>query len=230
MENKITDGVYPVLPMRDMIVFPGVVVPLFIGRDKSIAALENAKQANKQILLVGQTDAEMDNPYTGDLYKVGTLANILQTLKLPDGTVKILAEGVARAKVLDWTSSDPFFEAHAEVFPDKESDMAKVEILTRSITEQFEMYVQLSNYIGPEALIAVANIKEPERLTNVIAAHLAIKIEVKQRLLETPTLAKRMEELFAIMEKELDVMQVERKIRKRVKKQMEKSQREYYIN
>ena len=163
-ENKIIDGVYPVLPMRDMIVFPGVVVPLFIGRDKSVAALENALQSHKQILLVAQTDAEMDNPYTGDLYKVGTFANILQTLKLPDGTIKILAEGVSRAKVLDWTSSDPFFEAHAESFPDKDSDISKVEALTRSVSEQFEMYVQLSNYIGPEALVAIANIKEPERL------------------------------------------------------------------
>ncbi len=229
-ENKTNDGVYPVLPMRDMIVFPGVVVPLFIGRDKSIAALENALQTHKQILLIAQTDAETDTPYTGDLYKVGTLANILQTLKLPDGTVKILAEGVERAKVLDWTQSEPFFEAHAESFPDKESDPAKVEALTRSVSEQFEMYVQLSNYIGPEALVAISNIKEPERLTNVIAAHLAIKIEEKQKLLESTSLVKRMEELFAIMEKELDVMQVERKIRKRVKKQMEKSQREYYLN
>ena len=229
-ENKINDGVYPVLPMRDMIVFPGVVVPLFIGRDKSIAALENALQTHKQILLVAQTDAEMDTPYSGDLYKVGTFANILQTLKLPDGTIKILAEGVTRAKVLDWTQSEPFFEAHAETFPDKESDTAKIEVLTRSVTEQFEMYVQLSNYIGPEALIAISNIKEANRLTNVIAAHLVIKIEEKQKLLEAPNLAKRMEDLFALMEKELDVMQVERKIRKRVKKQMEKSQREYYLN
>ena len=229
-ENKITDGIYPVLPVRDMIVFPGVVIPLFIGRDKSIAALENAMQTHKQIFLVAQIDAQTDTPYTGDLYKVGTLANILQMLKLPDGTVKILAEGTDRAKVLDWTGSEPFFEAHAELFPDKESDMAKVEALTRSVSEQFEMYVQLSNYIGPEALVSIANIKEPERLTNVIAAHLAIKVEEKQKLLEAPSLAKRMEELFAIMEKELDVMQVERKIRRRVKKQMEKSQREYYLN
>ncbi len=229
-EIKTSDGIFPVLPMRDMIVFPGVVVPLFIGRDKSLAALENAQQNHKQILLIAQMDAEMDTPYTGDLYKVGTLANILQTLKLPDGTIKILAEGIARAKVSDWTQSEPFFEAHAEIFPDKESDSAKVETLMRSVTEQFEMYVQLSNYIGPEALIAVSNIKDPERLTNVIAAHLAIKIEEKQKLLESPSLAKRMEELFALMEKELDVMQVERKIRRRVKKQMEKSQREYYLN
>ena len=229
-ENKITDGIYPVLPMRDMIVFPGVVVPLFIGRDKSIAALENAEQTHRQILLLAQIDAESDTPYTGDLYKVGTLANILQTLKLPDGTIKVLAEGVQRAKVLDWTQSEQFFEAHAEILPDKESDMAKVEVLTRSVSEQFEMYVQLSNYIGPEALVAVANIKDPERLTNIIAAHLAIKIEEKQKLLEAPNLAKRMEDLFALMEKELDVMQVERKIRRRVKKQMEKSQREYYLN
>lgn len=227
-ENK--DGIYPVLPMRDIVVFPGVAVPLFIGRDKSIHALENALQMHKQILLVAQIDPQTDTPYTGDLYMVGTLANVLQTLKLPDGTIKILVEGTERAKILDWTKADAYFEAHAVPFPDKESDPQKIETLTRSINEQFEMYVQLSNYIGPEALVAVSNIKEPDKLTSVIISHLSIKPEEKQKLLETPSLAKRMEELFAVIEKELDVLQVERKIRRRVKKQMEKSQREYYLN
>lgn len=227
-ENQ--DGIFPVLPMRDIVVFPGVIVPLFIGRDKSICALENALQMHKQILLLAQIDPQTDTPYTGDLYTVGTLANILQTLKLPDGTIKILVEGTQRVKVQDWTKTDTFFEAHVAPFPDKESDAQKIETLTRSLNEQFEMYGQLSNYIGPEALVAVSNIKEPDKLTNVIVSHLSIKSEEKQKLLETTTLAKRMEELFAVMEKELDVMQVERKIRRRVKRQMEKSQREYYLN
>ncbi len=227
-ENQ--DGVFPVLAMRDIVVFPGVIVPLFIGRDKSIAALENALQTRKQILLLAQMDPQTDTPYTGDLYTVGTLANILQTLKLPDGTVKILVEGTERVKVQDWTKSDTYFEAHISAFPDKESDPQKIETLMRSLNEQFEMYGQLSNYIGPEALVAVSNIKDPDKLANVIISHLALKPEEKQKLLETPSLAKRMEELFAAMEKELDVMQVERKIRRRVKKQMEKSQREYYLN
>lgn len=227
-ENK--DGIYPVLALRDMVLFPHVVIPLFISRDKSIAALENAMENGKQILALTQIDGQTDTPYTGDLYTIGTLANVLQMLKLPDGTIKILAEGTERAKVLDWTRSDVFFEAHATLMPDKESDATKVETLTRSVTEQFEMYGQLSNHVGPEALLAVAGIKDPQKLTNIIASHIVIKSEERQKLLETTSLQKRMEELFAVMEKELDVMQVERKIRRRVKKQMEKSQREYYLN
>ncbi len=228
--EKITDGIYPVLPLRDIVVYPHVVVPLFVGRDKSIAALDEAVANNKQVLLIAQTDSLIDTPYTGDLYKIGTLANILQLLKLPDGTVKILVEGIARAKVLDWTQSTSFFEAHAEILPEKNDRPDEIEVLTRSVSDQFENYVRLNKRIGPEVLVAVSQIKDPEKLADVIATHLALKLEQKQKLLEITSLAGRLETLFAEMEKEIGVLNVERKIRKRVKRQMEKSQREYYLN
>ena len=229
-ELNITDGVFPVLPLRDIVIFPHIVVPLFVGRDKSIAALENAMAENKPILLVAQTDATTDTPYTGDLYRMGTLANVLQLLKLPDGTVKILVEGIARARVLDWTQGDVFFEAHAEIIPENKGDDTKIEALMRSVDDQFKTYVQMNRHMMPEVLAAVAQIKEPERFADIIATHLGVKIEEKQKLLETVALSRRLELLFSLMEKEIDVLQVEKKIRKRVKKQMEKSQREYYLN
>lgn len=229
-DKKVVDGIYPVLPLRDIVVFPHVVVPLFVGRDKSITALDNAVANNKQVLLIAQTDSLIDAPYTGDLYKVGTLANILQLLKLPDGTVKILVEGIGRAKVMDWTQSTSFFEAHAEILPDKQEREGEIEVLTRSVMDQFETYVRLNKRIGPEVLVAVNQIKDPEKLADVIATHLSLKLEQKQHLLEITSLPARLEALFAEMEKEIGVLNVERKIRKRVKRQMEKSQREYYLN
>ncbi len=229
-ESTFQNGIYPVLPLRDIIVFPHVVVPLFVGRDKSIAALENAMANNKQILLIAQTDALVDTPYTGDLYRVGTLANILQLLKLPDGTVKILAEGVARAEVIEWTQNTSFFEAHAEPLVDKKERDGEIEALMRSVFEQFENYVRLNKRIGPEVLVAIDQVKDPEKLADIIATHLFLKVEQKQKILETNSLAARLELLFSEMEKEIGVLQVERKIRKRVKRQMEKSQREYYLN
>lgn len=229
-ESSFQNGIYPVLPLRDIIVFPHVVVPLFVGRDKSIAALENAMSNNKQILLIAQTDALVDTPYTGDLYRIGTLANILQLLKLPDGTVKILAEGVARAEVIEWTQNTSFFEAHAEPLIDKKERESEIEALMRSVFEQFENYVRLNKRIGPEVLVAIDQVKDPEKLADIIATHLFLKVEQKQKILETNSLAARLELLFSEMEKEIGVLQVERKIRKRVKRQMEKSQREYYLN
>lgn len=229
-EIQTEQGIYPVLPLRDIIVFPHVVVPLFVGRDKSIAALDHAVANNKQVLLVAQTDSLIDTPYTGDLYTIGTLANILQLLKLPDGTVKILVEGVGRAKVLDWTQSSSFFEAHAEILLEKQERESEIEALTRSVMTQFETYVRLNKRVGPEVLLAVAQIKDPEKLADIIATHIALKLEQKQKLLEITSLPIRLETLFAEMEKEIGVLQVERKIRKRVKRQMEKSQREYYLN
>lgn len=229
-EKKEQDSIYPVLPLRDIVVFPHVVVPLFVGRDKSIGALDDAIANNKQVLLVAQTDSLIDSPYTGDLYKVGTIANVLQMLKLPDGTVKILAEGVARAKVLDWTQSDRFFEALAEPITDKKDKDSEIEALTRSVKNQFENFVRLNKRIGPEALVAVSQLKEPQKIADLIATHLPLKLEQKQAILEIDSLAGRLETLFAEMEKEIGVLQVERKIRKRVKNQMEKSQREYYLN
>lgn len=230
MTEKPIDGIYPVLALRDIVIFPNVVVPLFVGRDKSIAALENAMAQKKQILLIAQTDAQMDTPYTGDLYRIGTLANVLQLLKLPDGTIKILIEGAKRARVMDWTQSDPFFEAHAASMPEKEEDATKVDALVRSVLEQFEKYVQLSGAVSPEIITAVSNVKEPAKFADIVATHLAVKVEEKQKILEMGALSDRLSALFAIMEKEIEVLNVERNIRKRVKKQMEKSQREYYLN
>ena len=230
MTEKSVDGIYPVLALRDIVIFPNVVVPLFVGRDKSIAALENAMAEKKQILLVSQLDAQMDTPYTGDLYRIGTLANVLQLLKLPDGTIKILIEGVTRARVMDWTQSDPFFEAHAASMPEKEDDATKVDALMRSVLEQFEKYVQLSGSVSPEIITAVSNVKEPTKFADIVATHSAVKVEEKQKILEMTSLTERLSALFAIMEKEIEVLNVERNIRKRVKKQMEKSQREYYLN
>ena len=230
MVVSITDGVYPVLPLRDIVIFPHVVVPLFVGRDKSIAALENAVAFNKSILLLAQTDSDIDTPHTGDLYTVGTLASILQMVKLPDGTVKILVEGKTRAKVKDWTQNELFFEAYAELMADKTAREKEVEALSRSVRDAFRDYIQLDKQANPELLVAIEKLQKPEELADIIATHLNIKVEDKQKLLEQNTLAARLETLFKLMEKEIDVLQVEQKIRKRVKKQMEKSQREYYLN
>ena len=230
MVEKAVDGIYSVLALRDIVVFPGVVVPLFVGRDKSIAALEHAMSEKKQILLIAQTDAQMDTPHTGDLYRVGTLANVLQLLKLPDGTIKILVEGTDRARVMDWTQDEPYFEAHAASMPEKDEDATKVDALMRSVMDQFEKYIQLSGVVSPEVITAVLNVKNPIRFADVVATHLVIKAEEKQKLLETVFLTERLAALFGIMEKEIEVLNVERNIRKRVKKQMEKSQREYYLN
>ena len=227
---SMTDGVYPVLPLRNIVLFPHVVVPLFVGRDKSIAALENAITFNKPIMLLSQTDAQMDTPHTGDLYKVGTLATILQMIKLPDGTVKILVEGKKRAKVKDWTQNELFFEAYIEIMTDKDVRENEIEPLTRSVHESFTGYVRLEKQINPEILAAIDKIQDPNELADIVATHLNIKVEDKQKLLEQTSLAARLEMLFKFMEKEVEVLQVEHKIRKRVKKQMEKSQREYYLN
>ena len=230
MTTTMTDGVYPVLPLRDIVLFPHVVAPLFVGRDKSVAALDNAIAFNKPILLVAQTDSLMDTPHTGDLYPVGTLATVLPMIKLPDGTVKVLVEGKNRARVKDWTQNEAFFEAYTEILQDKETKQNEVEALMRSVRDSFSVYVHLEKQINPEILNALEKIKKPEELADVIATHLNVKLEDKQKLLEQNSLSARLELLFKLMEKEVEVLEVERKIRKRVKKQMEKSQREYYLN
>lgn len=230
MTTTMTDGVYPVLPLRDIVLFPHVVAPLFVGRDKSVAALDNAIAFNKPILLVAQTDSLMDTPHTGDLYPVGTLATVLQMIKLPDGTVKVLVEGKNRARVKDWTQNEAFFEAYTEILQDKETKQNEIEALMRSVRDSFSVYVHLEKQINPEILNALEKIKKPEELADVIATHLNVKLEDKQKLLEQNSLSARLELLFKLMEKEVEVLEVERKIRKRVKKQMEKSQREYYLN
>lgn len=228
--TELTEGIYPVLPLRDIVVFPHVVVPLFVGRDKSIAALENAMVNNKQVLLLSQKDALLDTPYSEDLYQTGVIATILQLLKLPDGTVKILIEGVSRAKVVEWTQNTTFLQAHAVLLEEDDEITTEIEALMRSAQTEFENYVRLNKRVGPEVLAAAKQINDVHKFTDIVATHVQLKVEEKQKLLEVETLKEKLEILYSSMQKEIGVLQVERKIRKRVKRQMEKSQREYYLN
>ncbi len=223
-------GTYAVLPLRDIVVFPHMIVPLFVGREKSIRALEEVVKGDRHILLATQIDATDDDPATDAIYKVGTLANVLQLLKLPDGTVKVLVEGASRAQVRTYTRTDEYYEAEAEVLPDSLGDQIEAEALARSVVSEFENYVKLNKKVSPEVVSAVTQIDEPAKLADTIASHLAIKIADKQAILETPTVAQRLEKVLGMMESEISVLQVEKRIRTRVKRQMEKTQREYYLN
>lgn len=222
--------VYPLLPLRDIVVFPHMVVPLFVGREKSVRALDSIMSENKQILLVTQKDPTVDDPKPEDMNTLGTLATVLQLLRLPDGTVKVLVEGTERAEIKAFIQEDPFMEVRAEHVKDEEEASEELDALTRSIMGQFERYVGLNKRIPPEAWVAVSQIQDPAKLADAISSHLTLKIADKQKLLETKSLVKRLEDLFTFMEKEISVLQVEKKIRKRVKHQMEKSQKEYYLN
>jgi ATP-dependent Lon protease len=223
-------GTYAVLPLRDIVVFPHMIVPLFVGREKSIRALEEVVKADRHILLATQIDATDDDPATDAIYQVGTLASVLQLLKLPDGTVKVLVEGASRAKVQNYTRTDEFYEAEAEVLDDALGDQIEAEALARSVVSEFENYVKLNKKVSPEVVSAVTQIEEPTKLADTIASHLAVKISDKQAILETPTVAQRLEKVLGMMESEISVLQVEKRIRTRVKRQMEKTQREYYLN
>ena len=223
-------GTYAVLPLRDIVVFPHMIVPLFVGREKSIRALEEVVKNDRHILLATQIDATDDDPAADAIYKVGTLANVLQLLKLPDGTVKVLVEGASRAQVKAYTRTEEFYEAEAEVLPDSLGDQIEAEALARSVVAEFENYVKLNKKVSPEVVSAVTQIDEPAKLADTIASHLAIKIADKQAILETPTVAQRLEKVLGMMESEISVLQVEKRIRTRVKRQMEKTQREYYLN
>ncbi|MGO4386317.1 endopeptidase La [Microvirga sp. 2YAF29] len=223
-------GTYAVLPLRDIVVFPHMIVPLFVGREKSIRALEEVVKNDRHILLATQIDATDDDPATEAIYKVGTLANVLQLLKLPDGTVKVLVEGASRAEVKNYTRTDEYYEAEAEALPDALGDQIEAEALARSVVAEFENYVKLNKKVSPEVVSAVTQIDEPAKLADTIASHLAIKIADKQAILETPTVAQRLEKVLGMMESEISVLQVEKRIRTRVKRQMEKTQREYYLN
>ncbi len=224
------DMTYPVLPLRDIVVFPHMIVPLFVGREKSVRALEEVMKTDQPILLVAQKDAATDDPGTEDIYQVGTLANVLQLLRLPDGTVKVLVEGTERARITGFTESDEFFEAQVEPIAEEMADEKEVKALMRSVLEQFEQYVKLNKKIGPEVLVSASQIEDPSKLADTVAAHLALKISDKQDLLATANVAERLEKVYAFMEGEISVLQVEKKIRGRVKRQMEKTQREYYLN
>lgn len=220
----------PVLPLRDVVVYPHMVIPLFVGREKSIRCLEAAMEQDKQILLVAQKDAATDEPAAADLHQIGTVATILQMLKLPDGTVKVLVEGQQRAKIILLADSDEFFSAQAEFLTTTVVEDAEQEVRVRTVITQFEGYIKLNKKIPPEVLTSLAGIDDPARLADTIAAHMSLKIKDKQAVLEMTNVSERLEYLMAMMESEIDLLQVEKRIRNRVKKQMEKSQREYYLN
>ncbi|MBU2969334.1 endopeptidase La [Pseudoalteromonas sp. C2R02] len=220
----------PVLALRDVVVYPHMVIPLFVGREKSIKCLEAAMDNDKQIFLVAQKDASIDEPEVEDVYQVGTIATILQLLKLPDGTVKVLVEGTQRAQITEFTQTDEFFIAKSQYIVSEEIDEQEHDVFIRSAVSQFEGYVKLNKKIPPEVLTSVSGIDEPARLADTMAAHMPLKVAEKQKVLEIANVTERLEFLMAQMEGEIDLLQVEKKIRSRVKKQMEKSQREYYLN
>ena len=221
---------YPVLPLRDIVVFPHMIVPLFVGREKSIKALEDVMNDDKQILLTTQKDAANDDPGKEDVYQIGTIGTVLQLLKLPDGTVKVLVEGAFRAKISNFTDNETFFEAYAEKIEETEGDQKEQTALGRAVVTQFEQYIKLNKKIPPEVLTSVKQIEDPAKLADTIASHLAVKLSEKQELLELESIQERLEKIYGHMEGEIGVLQVEKRIRNRVKRQMEKTQREYYLN
>ena len=225
-----THDAYPVLPLRDIVVFPHMIVPLFVGREKSIRALEEVMKSDKPILLATQKNAADDDPAPDAIFTVGTLASVLQLLKLPDGTVKVLVEGASRAVVTQYIPGDAFFMAEAEAVADEPIEKIEAEALSRSVVSEFESYVKLNKKISPEVVSAVNQIDDYSKLADTIASHLAVKLSDKQAILETRSIAKRFEKCLALMEGEISVLQVEKRIRTRVKRQMEKTQREYYLN
>lgn len=229
-QDKSGRSVYPVLPLRDIVVFPYMIVPLFVGREKSINALEEVMRKDKQILLVSQKCAADDDPAVDDIYEVGTIASVLQLLKLPDGTVKVLVEGGQRARILRYIDNENHYEAEAELIEDIEGNEDEMEALLRTAVSQFESYVKLNKKVPPEVLGSVSQIEGYSRLADTISSHLAVKISEKQSLLEIASITERLERVYAMMESEISVLQVEKKIRSRVKRQMEKTQREYYLN
>src|SRR4051794_19244966 len=221
---------YPVLPLRDIVVFPHMIVPLFVGREKSIKALEEVMRSDTFILLATQKNASDDDPATGSIFEIGTLASVLQLLKLPDGTVKVLVEGAARAKVERYTDRAEYYEADAVVLADASGEQVEAEALARSVINEFENYVKLNKKVSPEVVGVVQQIEDYAKLADTVASHLAVKIPDKQVILETPSVTERLEKVLGLMESEISVLQVEKRIRTRVKRQMEKTQREYYLN
>lgn len=224
------NGLYAVLPLRDIVVFPHMIVPLFVGREKSIRALEEVMGVDKQILLATQKNAADDDPAADAIYEIGTIANVLQLLKLPDGTVKVLVEGTSRAKISKFTDREDYHEAYADALPEPEEDTVEIEALARSVVSDFENYVKLNKKISPEVVGAASQIDDYSKLADTVASHLAIKIPEKQEMLSILSVRERLEKALSFMEAEISVLQVEKRIRGRVKRQMEKTQREYYLN
>ena len=223
-------NLYPVLPLRDIVVFPHMIVPLFVGRDKSINALEEVMQADKQILLATQINSSDDDPSPEAIYPIGTVASVLQLLKLPDGTVKVLVEGKARAEIEQYSDREEYFEATGRILEEELGDASEVEALSRSVVSEFESYVKLNKKLSPEVIAAVGQIEDYAKLADTVASHLAIKIPEKQEILSYTSVIKRLEHVLGLMESEISVLQIEKRIRSRVKRQMEKTQREYYLN
>jgi ATP-dependent Lon protease len=230
MLEHVRGALYPVLPLRDIVVFPYMIVPLFVGREKSVRALEDVMKDDKQILLVTQKNAAQDDPTTADIYTVGTVGTVLQLLKLPDGTVKVLVEGGQRAQIQRFADNDLFFQAFAETIGESAGTQQETEALARTVVTQFEQYIKLNKKIPPEVLVSINQIENPSKLADTVASHLNLKIPEKQELLETAAVSDRLEKVFGYMEGEIGVLQVEKRIRNRVKRQMEKTQREYYLN
>ncbi|MGQ0442857.1 MAG: endopeptidase La [Methylophilaceae bacterium] len=228
--HPLPEGKMPLLPLRDVVVYPHLVIPLFVGREKSVKALEIASDTNKQILLVAQKSATKDEPDANDLYEIGTLATVLQMLKLPDGTVKVLVEGLQRVRISEFEETSDCFLAKAEKIKAMDENDSETEALMRTVLTQFDQYVKLNKKIPPEILTSLATINEAGRLADTISAHLTLKLEEKQKVLEMLIVTERLEHLLHLMESEIDILQVEKRIRGRVKRQMEKSQREYYLN
>ncbi|KEG16637.1 endopeptidase La [Bartonella bacilliformis] len=229
-ETKVMEELYAVLPLRDIVVFPHMIVPLFVGREKSIHALEKIITEDKPILLATQKNAADDDPKAEDIYDIGTVANILQLLKLPDGTVKVLVEGTARAKISQFITNEDYYQAYAAITEEFEEDEVEIEALSRSVMVYFENYVKLNKKISPEVVSAVSQVYDPSKLADTIASHLVIKLSDKQEILALLPIRDRLERVLSFMEGEISVLQVEKRIRSHVKRQMEKTQREYYLN
>ncbi len=229
-DNDLANASYPVLPLRDIVVFPHMIVPLFVGRDKSVRALEEVMKDDKQILLSSQIDPSIDDPSADGIYEIGVLANVLQLLKLPDGTVKVLVEGRARVKILDFVENPDFFEATAVELEESLGDTTTLAALVKSVGEEFERYAKVKKNIPEDALSSVAEADEPDRLADLVGGHLGVELNQKQDLLETLSVAERLEKVYGLMQGEMSVLTVEKKIKSRVKTQMERTQREYYLN
>jgi ATP-dependent Lon protease len=226
----VRGALYPVLPLRDIVVFPHMIVPLFVGREKSVRALEDVMKDDKQILLVTQRNAAQDDPSVSDIFTIGTIGTVLQLLKLPDGTVKVLVEGGQRARITRFADNDHFFQAYADSITEKRGGQQEMAALVRTVVGQFEQYIKLNKKIPPEVLVSINQIDDPAKLADTVAQHLTLKIPEKQELLECEVVSERLEKVFGYMEGEIGVLQVEKRIRSRVKRQMEKTQREYYLN
>jgi ATP-dependent Lon protease len=226
----VTQDTFPVLPLRDIVVFPHMIVPLFVGREKSVRALEEVMQDDKQILLSSQVDPSVDEPTTDGIYRTGVLANVLQLLKLPDGTVKVLVEGRRRVRIDAFTATDPFFEARVTPLSERPGDEAATRALIGAVAEEFEKYAKVKKNIPEDALTTVSEATDPAKLADLVSGHLGIQVAQKQELLETLDIAERLEKVYGLMQGEMSVLQVEKKIKSRVKSQMERTQREYYLN